>query len=522
MTQKIDNGNSLAEAGLKGRAIARNTAVNFAGLVLPLAVGLAAIPSVVHGLGVARFGILSLVWVVFGYFGLFDLGMGRATTKYIAEALGRKEFEKLPAYLWTTLGLQSGAGLTAAAVLALAAPFIVERLLNIPAELVDESIRTMKLVAISLPVMFLSSSFRGSLEAGQRFDLVNAVKVPVNILFYLLPLVGLWLGFDLPGIVLLLVLSRAAALAAWAWLAFSVYPILRTRPVFSKGYVRRLFSYSLWLTLSGIFYSITSSVDRLIIGVFLTVEAVAYYSAPYEAISRIGVIPGSLSMVLFPAFSYLDANDEQGRIDKIFSGSVKFLLLTTGPLLVLLGFFAREFLGLWLGADFAARSTFVVQILAAGFLINSVIAVPNNYLLGIGRADLAAKYQAVELVIFSGLMWLGARFGLIGGVAAAASLRLISFTLVLFWFSSTAGRIKLSAVWSGGLSQALKALAGLVAGLAVFSLFDLKIAGAVILFPLFIFYAWTRVLDAPERGFFRSLLPGAGRQEIRLEEKTDR
>jgi hypothetical protein len=36
---------------------------------------------------------LSLAWVVLGYFAIVDLELGRATTKFVAEALGKSEEE---------------------------------------------------------------------------------------------------------------------------------------------------------------------------------------------------------------------------------------------------------------------------------------------------------------------------------------------------------------------------------------------------------------------------------------------
>jgi O-antigen/teichoic acid export membrane protein len=488
------------------KALLRNTVLNLFGLVIPLAVGFVTIPMVVRALGNERFGILALVWVVFGYFGLFDLGLGRTTTRSVADALGRNETWGIPVAVSTTIGLQTALGLAAAGLSHLLAPLLARHILNIPDAFVGETIRTLRLVGWSLPVMFVSSSFRGVLEAAQRFDLVNAVKVPLNVLFYLLPLLGVALGYELPGIVVLLVLSRIAALVVWAAMALRVLPVLRAKPVFRRELVRPIFSFSGWLGLSGILFAVVTSIDRLIIGALITVEAVAFYSAPYEAINRIGVIPGSLGMVLFPAFSYLDAGRRPGEAESLFARSTKLLLLTTGPVFILLMFFAGDFLRLWLGPDYAASSRLVVQLLSAGFLVNTVFAVPNNYLLGIGRADIAPKYQAVELVVYSTLAWVGAKLWGIKGVALATALRLVAFTLVLAVASFKPGRIRFGSIWRNGLAAVLAILGLFAVGLAANETLGFGLWGAAVLAAAYAAVAYFRLLDAGERALIGGFL----------------
>lgn len=484
--------------------IFRNTALNVFGLAIPLVAGFAAIPFVVRALGTQRFGILSLVWVVFGYFGLFDLGLGRTTTKYVAEALGKGETGTLPGYLWTAVVLQTAIGVAGALLLVLLTPFITLHFLKIPREFVPETVTTLRLVGWSLPIMFVTSSFRGVLEAAQRFDLVNAVKVPVNVLFYILPLVGTALGYGLPGIVLLLVASRAAGLLAWGWLSLRTFPVLGTMPRLERRLLKPLFSFSSWLALSSLLYAASSSVDRLVIGAVLTVGAVTFYSAPYEAINRIGVVPGSLAMVLFPAFSSLNGGKLKERAEDLFARSTKFLLLSTGPALVLLIFFAKDFLRLWLGGDFARTSTLAVQILAAGFLVNCVIAVPNNYLMGIGRVDIAPKYQSVELVVYAGLTWAGAKLWGITGVALASALRLAAFSIFLFAASFTAGGIRFRPFWRAGARRAVTALALFAAALGLDALAGFSLWGAAALTVGFMALAYFRLIEPSEREFLRA------------------
>src|ERR1700683_3110639 len=91
-------------------SLARNTVWNIAGQAIPLAVAMAAIPYVVHGLGPERFGILAVAWLLLGNFALLDFGLGRAATKFIAEYLARHELRKLLPLVWTSLGLQIAMG----------------------------------------------------------------------------------------------------------------------------------------------------------------------------------------------------------------------------------------------------------------------------------------------------------------------------------------------------------------------------------------------------------------------------
>ena len=87
----------------QGRLLARNTILNVLGYSLPMLVAIFAIPPLVKGLGTERFGILTLAWVIIGYLSLFDLGLGRALTKLVAEKLGTGQTQKIPALIWTSL-----------------------------------------------------------------------------------------------------------------------------------------------------------------------------------------------------------------------------------------------------------------------------------------------------------------------------------------------------------------------------------------------------------------------------------
>ena len=128
----------LTQAG-SNNSIARNTLWNFLGLGVPIVVAVFAIPFLIKGLGTERFGLLTLAWVVMGYFGLFDFGLGRATTKFVAEYHGNGEFQALHGLIWTSATLHTGLGVLGGLILALLTPWLTTDVFKITQALLAEA-----------------------------------------------------------------------------------------------------------------------------------------------------------------------------------------------------------------------------------------------------------------------------------------------------------------------------------------------------------------------------------------------
>ena len=67
-------------------SIKKNTLWNLIGTGIPVIIGVIIIPYIIKKIGVESFGILSLIWALIGYFGLFDFGLGKAITQQVSFA----------------------------------------------------------------------------------------------------------------------------------------------------------------------------------------------------------------------------------------------------------------------------------------------------------------------------------------------------------------------------------------------------------------------------------------------------
>ncbi len=413
-----------------GRLLARNTLFNLVGQGLPALVALLAFPLLIQGLGIERFGVLTLAWMAVGYFSLFDLGLGRALTQLIAERLGAREEERVPLLARIALLLMLLLGVAGALLLALLARPLVERILAVPPALQAETLTAFYLLALSLPFVISTTGLRGVLEAQQRFGLVNAVRVPLGAFTFLGPLLVLPFSSSLVVVVAVLVAGRVVAWLIHLLLCARVVPGLLRGPVaFEQASIRRLLGFGGWMTVTNLVSPVMTYLDRFLIGAVLSMAAVAYYVTPYEVVTKLWLVPMGVLGVLFPAFATSFVRD-RARTLVLFERGFKSIFLALFPIILTVVLFAREGLGLWLGAEFAASSTRVLQWLAIGVLINSIAQVPFTVLHGAGRPDLTAKLHLVELPFYlAGAWWFVARFGIEG--AAIAWVVRVSLDLVI-------------------------------------------------------------------------------------------
>jgi len=198
-----------------------------------------------------------------------------------------------------------------------------------------------------------------------------------------------------------------------------------------------LFRFGGWLTISNLISPLMVSIDRFLIGTFLSVAEVAYYATPYEIVTKLQVFPSALTGVLFPAFSHTLVND-RARARQLYTHGLTITLALLIPLTAILVTFAHAGLALWLGDEFAAHGYRVLQLLAIGVLINASAYLPASFLHAAGRPDVTAKLHMIEFPLYVPLVcWLIGAFG-IEGAASAWVLRVTLDAALLFWMAGRA------------------------------------------------------------------------------------
>lgn len=423
------------------QGIARNTAYNLAGSLIPIAVTLITVPLYLHQIGQARYGVLAIVWLILGYFSIFDMGLSRATANLTAKWRDRKA-EDLQSLFWTALSMNALFGLLGGLLCWLLGGFLLEDVIKMPPEMRTEVMSALPWITLAIPILTIAGVLNGTLEGNGRFLTVNIISVIGSVMFAVIPLV---IAFAWSNSLIWLIPAAVLTRVTFAIPLFVSALRSLPRPGFVKPSLRvgrKLVGYGGWVMVTNIIGPILEAADRLLIAAVLGVAAVTAYTIPFNLADRLRIIPNSLARTLFPHLSTLNAEHakQTARMGVRALGKVMALVVCLGILGIHL------FISLWINPDFAEKAAPVGEIILLGLWINGLAFLPFSLLQSQGRPDLTAKLHALELLPFLGVLWLSMQWFGLEGAALAWTLRVIVDAGLLFWAARLASSV-LSDLW---------------------------------------------------------------------------
>ncbi len=413
-----------------------NVLRSLAGQIAPGLAAVVALPYLLRGLGADGLGVLHVTWAVVGYFSLLDIGIGRALTQAVAASLARRDLEGLGSLVFTGCAALAAVGLAGAVVFGVSADWMAGSLFGVTGALRSDAVAAFQLVALSVPLVTVSSGARGALEAQQRFDLVNRVRIPMGVLIYAAPAAALVFSRSVAVAAGIAVAVRSCGAVALLWLVWRHTPALAGTWRWSRLAFRALLSSGAWMAAANLIGTVTQFADRIALGALVSMSAVAYYSTPLDLISRLSIVSASLTAVMFPVFSAEHAT-RGARLGGLALKSAGYTMLSVFPPVLLIVAFAPELLTRWMGADFARASLTATRLIAVGTLANALAQTPFALLQAMGRARATARIAAIELPLYVVLLWAATTAWGISGVALAWALRMTADAAAHFVLAGT-------------------------------------------------------------------------------------
>jgi O-antigen/teichoic acid export membrane protein len=510
-------GHSSASRLTDNRLLAKNVLWNMGGVAGPLLALAVAVPVLIHKLGIERFGLLTLIWTFIKYFTACDFGIGTALTKFIADRLSLEGEHRLAPLVRTALVATAGFGLFLALGWMLACAPLVGRVFNIPPNLKSETLSAFYLLAFCLPMTTASEAMRGMLGALQRFDLINAVRGPVDMFSSLGLLAILPLSHSLFAMTAVLVAGRVVQFAALLTACHALNrEILRSWRIEPRA-LRTMLGFGGWLMVSRITEPLLGNIERFLIVTILPAGVLAFYATPCEIANRLWYFPIFVEDVWFAALAHSFAG-QTGKVGELTDSVSRILFLVMFPPAIMMMLFATEILTVWLGADFARNGAPVMQMAALAVLVGALRTVPTTALQAANRPDVGSLIRVFELPIYAALAWLLIRFGGIGGAALA---RLSRETIETAVFVLLAHRLLPAIVNDRRLEWMLAGACAIgIPMIALPMTLSVRVAVAIVSLSIFASYGWFRLLEDNERRFIRTRvsLAAAGRLRASLSE----
>ena len=406
------------------RRVAWNMIWNWAGMAASILAAFFLARILVERLGDAGYGLWILIASLNGYFGLLDLGVRGAVGRNMACARARRETHAVNALLSTALAL-----LCIPALLALlgtgVALTVFFHLFDVPAVFAADVRLALLITGLGLALTIVLSAFDAALWSMQRFDVLNAIDLPVTVLRVALTCLAVAGPGDLVPLAWATLLCALAGGLAKAVATFACDPAARISPrLVERSAVRGLLTFGCWSWLLSVSRMATAQAGPVLIGAWLSVAAVTPFHIAARLVASFSSLLVAGSGVLTPLAAGLhatDRHDSQRRL-VLDGGKCCFALaLFFAGFALCLG---DAFLQLWMG--FALDACFaVLVVLTLGELLPLSQWVGVTVMVGKGRHGLLACAGIVENALTLGLA--ACLLGTHGTVGMAVALAVPAF-----------------------------------------------------------------------------------------------
>jgi O-antigen/teichoic acid export membrane protein len=443
------------------KGILKNVAINFFGLVLPTFVSLVTVPSYIKLLGVERYGVISLVWTLIGYFGILDLGMSMAAQNHISKARASGDKEESARVFWSATWLNLATGVIGGLIIYFGAFLYTAYFTKVSPELQHEVYMALPWLAVAIPIANVSWVFAGAINGAERFGVYNTNQT-----------IGTFLGRS----------------------ALKVLEIRRVLPP-QFGVAKGLFNFGGWMLIASVTTMIADSLDRVMLGTSLGARFVTYYTVPQNLVTRLNIVPTALVRTLFPRLSAVGRADA----DTITRQSLEFLNGVFTPVALVAMLVLEPFLHLWVGNEIATVAAPVGRIMIVAVWLVGQANVTRILIQSQVNPATAARVGLFELPLFAGALWFGiTHFGLTGAAVAVAGRALFDYAVLLRLSAIHARQIALDMLAHLAFLLASLWLASFLPGLAAAIVAGVLMVGANV--------AWSITMTPALRDLARSLL----------------
>jgi O-antigen/teichoic acid export membrane protein len=343
--------------------------LSFAYTLWGFALVLVTTPILIHGLGLAAYGVYSLAFSVAGFGSYLDFGLGWTVSKFVAEADAQKNECLLTAVVRSAFLYNVAVGLLFIAVILPSAGWIAHSLLRFSAVESGVMAQVLRLAAISFLFSSIGGGLVSTLRGLQRFDTATLIAAATLTVAMSGAAVAARLGFGVLVAASLQLLGTVFGLALGLWACHGLlWNSAPTVPVTRQ--LRTMLAFSTWNYMTRLIQMLATEVDKVLVGRFAGPAMLVFYNVPFSLGQKINFVAGPAVTAIYPKAA-AGRYESDSFMKQYFSGS-RLVYVVTGAAAIAVFLWGDCFLGAWIGPEMARQGTFFVRVFAIGFWFVSV------------------------------------------------------------------------------------------------------------------------------------------------------
>ena len=370
------------------------------GVGVNIVIGVVLSPIIIRRLGVERYGVWVLLFSTIEYVRMLDLGFRTAIVNAVARLRTREDWDGVNRTVVTaTLYFVVVAAICFGLVVALREPFIA--LFNIPAPLQPEARTLIGLVAAAVTLRFAFTPIPSTLEACQRFDLVNRAYISALVFRSTGSILVLLLGY---GIVAMAYVVLLAQIGETVWNIISVrrvLPTFRASPsLVQRDALSTMFGYARHSAVMSAANMVCLQAPTTVLGYLRGPIEVGFFALPNRLLMYITEAVAKVSDVTSSVTAALHEARDQERIWRLAVMTNRHCFALFLPAAIFLAVYATPLLAVWISPAVAGVSGPLIPVLLIGYLFG--LAGQYNaggILLGQGKHELYAYGVVAELIV---------------------------------------------------------------------------------------------------------------------------
>lgn len=417
---------------------ARNIAWNYAGYTCQIAFNLGLTWYVVRKITVVEYGLFLFVLSLSATLYLLDMGISSVLVQAYVEASSVAGRDRLNELLSTTFSALAGLGALGVLIFCGIAAFLPGPF-NIPQAYLHEASLVFIVAAFIILVGLPTIAVEHVYQASHRFDRINQVQLFAAILLVALSILVLAMHHGIVALALVqLAVSCIRLLFLIAALPASVAGATLNLARFNSGLLKPLIHLSKWAFLSNLSACLFDMLVWLILGSLGSMREAALFGLAGKPTKQLWNFIDKGANVTLPHLAKASAERDSARLRQTYIETQKLVLGAVLPFVILGCIFARPFILVWAGSQYADAALVMQWLLLAA--LSQALAYPSDLVLyACGEVKQAAKISlwSSAISILAALL-LVSRYGA-AGLAAGMAVAQIVFNCG--WFVRAACRV---------------------------------------------------------------------------------